>query len=109
MLWLTLRIEDRNLARVKPARAARRLDRLLRNVLQNALSEHFAIVGDEEVSLLCGEQVVVASADQLRARNAEQELACAVEAFEPQILGIFDEYHGGQVLDDRVQELAHGA
>ena len=69
--------------------------------------QHGPVLGDEGVRVLLREEVVVALADQFRAREAQQLLAGPVEAHEAQVGGVLDEDHVGDVFHDGVEELLH--
>ena len=58
----------------------------------------------EEVGLVGREEVVVVLADELVPRMPEELFAGPVEADEPERLGVLDEHHVREVLDDRVEE-----
>ena len=79
-------------------------DRLFRRDLDLAGLQHGAILGDEMVGLVPGEEIVVALAEILAAAVAEQLLARAVEQHEAAVGERLHEQHARQVVDHRVEE-----
>ena len=78
--------------------------RLFRNIGQRSVFERLAVLGLEEGGLGFGEEVVVAFAHQIFARDAQERLARSIESDEAKVLGILDEDHVRNVLDDGVEE-----
>src|SRR5688572_6506298 len=106
MAWPPERVVNRDLSRVEPASASRRFDRLLGNVVSDAALEDLAILGDEEVGLLSGKEIVIVFSEQVRPRQTQEVLSCLVEVLEPELLRLFHEDHRRDVLDDFRKKLA---
>src|SRR5262249_61957644 len=79
--------DDRHLAGVQPALAARRRDRLLADVDERAAVEGAPVHRLEEIGLLGGEEVAVGLAEELLLVLAEELLARAVHRSEERRVG----------------------
>ncbi len=82
----------------------RGLDSFLGNFDHPPAVQHGAVLRHEEVGLLFGKEIVVASSDCRAAIDAERLFLRSVPANELQVLGVFHEEHDRQVLEHRVQE-----
>ena len=80
------------------------LDRFFRDVHHATAGQDGAVLGFEESRLLLGEEIVVALPDRGGAIDPQSLFLCPVPADEPQVLGILDEEHDRQVLEDRIEE-----
>ncbi len=97
-------VAQRDLLGMEPALAVLGVDRLLDDLDRRQRRQGLAIPGDEELGLAGGKEVEVGLADQLVARPSEELLAGPVELDERELLGILDEHHVGNVLDDRIEQ-----
>ena len=101
-------IQDRDFLGVQEAHAVvLRVNRLFGNVVRHALAQDIPVLGGEKVRFLPGEEVVIALAEHLVAGKTEQILGGLVEAHEPEILGVLDKQHVGEILDHGVEEYLH--
>jgi len=98
------RPEDGDLARVQPAHAVRRLERLLGDVDEELVLQDLAILLLEEAGLIGGEQREVVATEHVVALEPGELLARAVEALVTQRLRVLHEDHRRDVVDDRVEE-----
>ena len=82
----------------------RGLDGLLGNLDHPPAVQHGAVLRHEEVGLLFGKEIVVASSDRRAAIDAERLFLRSVPANELQVLGVLHEEHDRQILEHRVEK-----
>ncbi len=107
ILGLSVLVADDDHPRAQIAQAVvRRVHGLRLDDLHLLRVQNLAIAGDEPIGLLLGKNLMVGLADDGLPGNAEKLLPGPVQENEAEIAGVFDEDHGGNILDDRVEEFS---
>src|SRR3989338_1236112 len=100
---LTVGVQERDLLRVEITQApGAGMDGLFGDVDELFAGQHLTVFGLKEIGLVLGEKIVIILADHLAAAVAQQFLGGPVEEHEAELLGVFDEHHVRQALEDRL-------